>query len=866
MISMRAIGFFFLVFHRFSVRHIARHPGRALAVVAGIALGAAVFTSVRLSVYASLRSFEQSMENISGNADRVVSRPGGGTPEDLVASLSKLAFVKSASPVSTAYVRPRTRDAEPLLLIGIDPVMDRPVRSSDFDSPGWSGQAEMWMDLIRKPATMVAGRALLDDLGLGVGDRAVLEHVGRESEFVVLGTLSDSGFGLVEGGKAAVCDIATFQEFTGKFGQVDRIDLLFDASVSKEELEQVEKLLPEGVFMGFPGEDRRSGREMIDAYRLNLSVLSFVSLFVGMFLVYSLVALNAASRRKEIAILRSMGASAGLIFGVFLSEGVLFGLAGWAAALPVGAVMTKFLLKGVGETISTLFVRVSVARLHLSAWEVALSFAATVFVALLAALHPAREAMKVPPKEAMEIGRPAVRYRRISKKLGLAGLVLVLSVWPLSKAPPPDGVPLPGYLAVFVLFAGFSMLSPWVLSKVGQWAAPGLRRIGKEPAYLAAMNIRDSGARTAISAGALITAAALFCALVIMVHSFRQSVELWVDNTVVGDIFLRAEMADANRYRDPIDEKAVRFLQKLDGPFEMDVYRRFYLTRDDSLYQFEPLTWDVYLKYGRFFWLDGDPASGVERLRRGEGLVVSEVFANRTGLGAGDVFEASILGARFEIPVVGVIRDYRTRGGVVYYSLEHFREKTGDTDWGGVRIFFKDRGGGLAESISELKSRIVACCGDSIQVTEGTRLREAILEIFDETFAITTVLLVIALAVAALGIASTLTVTVLERSRELNTLFATGGSYGQIRAMIFWEAILLVLAGEVSGLLCGFALSYLLVFVINKQSFGWTFVYGVDVATLVLSVPLIVSTALAAALPAVKTAFRQPPAALLRER
>ena len=346
MISMRAIGFFFLVFHRFSVRHIARHPGRALAVVAGIALGAAVFTSVRLSVYASLRSFEQSMENISGNADRVVSRPGGGTPEDLVASLSKLAFVKSASPVSTAYVRPRTRDAEPLLLIGIDPVMDRPVRSSDFDSPGWSGQAEMWMDLIRKPATMVAGRALLDDLGLGVGDRAVLEHVGRESEFVVLGTLSDSGFGLVEGGKAAVCDIATFQEFTGKFGQVDRIDLLFDASVSKEELEQVEKLLPEGVFMGFPGEDRRKRAEMIDAYRLNLSVLSFVSLFVGMFLVYSLVALNAASRRKEIAILRSMGASAGLIFGVFLSEGVLFRPGGVGGRLAGGRGHDQISVKG----------------------------------------------------------------------------------------------------------------------------------------------------------------------------------------------------------------------------------------------------------------------------------------------------------------------------------------------------------------------------------------------------------------------------------------------------------------------------------------------------------------------------------------
>ena len=148
----------------------------------------------------------------------------------------------------------------------------------------------------------------------------------------------------------------------------------------------------------------------------------------------------------------------------------------------------------------------------------------------------------------------------------------------------------------------------------------------------------------------------------------------------------------------------------------------------------------------------------------------------------------------------------------------------------------------------------------------GRDLRSGILRVFDETFAITTVLLLIALVIAALGITTTLTVMVLERSRQLNTLFAVGASFGQIRKMIFWEATFLVAAGEIAGIVCGFILSYLLVYVINRQSFGWTFLYGVDWGALALSLPLIVITALAAAIPAIRLVFMEPPAALLRER
>ncbi|MEJ2219205.1 MAG: ABC transporter permease [Desulfobacterales bacterium] len=183
-----------------------------------------------------------------------------------------------------------------------------------------------------------------------------------------------------------------------------------------------------------------------------------------------------------------------------------------------------------------------------------------------------------------------------------------------------------------------------------------------------------------------------------------------------------------------------------------------------------------------------------------------------------------------------------------------------------MRLFFKDRSQNLDLAVAKLRNEIIERMGDRVDMYSGKGLRSAVLRIFDETFAVTTVLLLIALVIAALGIATTLTVMVLERSQQLNTLFAVGASFRQIRTMIFWEAGFMVVIGELAGVICGFILSYLLVYVINRQSFGWTFLYGVDWGSLGLSIPLIIITALAAALPAVKMVFRQPPATLLRER
>jgi putative ABC transport system permease protein len=860
---------FLRLFRWFSLRQMARHPARAAAVLLGVALGAAVFTSVRLAVHASVDSFSRSMDRLAGQAESVLLRPGGRVDDKIIADLLTDPAVRDASPVLRTHVLPDSGDAakrEPFLLLGFDPILDRDLRDWETATETGGDADPPWLELIRTPYSLILGKPLADRLGVQAGERLPLIHQGRRVEFQVAGVLETEGLGLAEGGELALSDIATFQEFTGRLGVADRIDLRLRPDSDPKT--RLQGLIPPDLRLVEPDRARKGGRRMVRAYQLNLSVLSFVSLFTGMFLVYSLVALNAAARRREVAILRSIGAERRTVFALFLGEGAVLGILGWLVAVPVSAALVRYLLDAISQTISTLFVRVRVDQLRLDPWELALSFSATLAVSLLAAALPAREATAVDPVEALAPDRRPVG-RVAARRLALGGLACVALVWPVAQFFGSPGFPLPGYLATFLLFAGFALLSPWLLERLGIGLGPLLRRFGGEPARLAGGYLQAGGVRTAVAVGSLITAVALYTALVVMITSFRGSVSLWAEQSVSGDLFIRPTLVELNHHRDVLPEETIQAVRELDMAVTPVPYRRVELYRGDLGYQIDFKETRDFLEHGRFVWVAGDPEAARPKLFAGEGAVVSEVFGAHAGLTVGDRFQADVAGGTVDLPVVGLVRDYRTHGGVVFIDMSVFRKIRGPDappEWTGVRFYIHEDVSDSEAVLTDLRARLVRCCGDGLELTNGRDLRAGILRIFDETFSVTTVLLVIALAVAALGIATTLTVTVLERSRQINTILAVGGSPGQIRAMVVWESFLMVTAGEGAGLVCGMILSWLLVYVVNYQSFGWTFLYQIDPGKLALSVPLVALAALGAAIPAVRHAFREPPAVLLRER
>ncbi|MCU0572631.1 MAG: ABC transporter permease [Syntrophobacteraceae bacterium] len=851
----------------FSLRHMLAHRWRALTVLLGVALGAAVFTCVRLAVDASLQSFSRSMDSITGRTEWTLARPGGRVPEEIIASLLREPSVKAASPVLMSYVQPDGPDAEPFLLIGFDPLLDSALRQWTAETAGSESSAASRLELLTEPFTLLAGRPLAQSLGLQTGSGFTVKHVNAVKPFRVVGILETEGMALAEGGRVALCDISTFQELTGAHGFVDRIDIAFRGMLGERAAPPLMGL-PEGVVLERPGESRSSGANLIRSYQLNLSILSFVSLFVGMFLVYSLVTLNATARRHEIAILRSLGASARSILALFLAEGAFFGVMGWLLAIPLGSLIIQRLLDSIRSTITLLFVRVPPEDLTLAPEELLLSFLVTLSVSLVASSKPAIEAMRVPPRESMIMfATESSGGMRVWLPAFLA-ILMILAVWPLSLVRPVRGIPLFGYLATFLLFLGFSFFSPGVLKGIGTLFPGFLRKIGGMPAFLGGRYVKDAGKRAAVSVGALITAVALFVALNIMIHSFRTTVETWVTQSISGNLFIEPHMASLNQYKDPVPKELVDFLRSHPSRLDLLPYRRIVLRHDQKAYQLEAIDFEMFLKHASFLMLEGSAGEILPQLARGEGLLVSEVFANQMRIRTGSRFRLAVHGIELDLPVLGVFRDYRTHGGVVHFSLPAFEALTGDGAWSGARIVMNAEDP-FQEQARQLRRSVLLFCAErglEVGATLGGELREEILKVFDETFAVTGVLLVVALVVATLGITSTLTVLVLERAHQLHTLMAVGASTGQVRAMILWESVLMVAAGESLGTACGFVLSLLLIYVINRQSFGWTFIYGVDWTGIVASLPLILATAFLATIPATRLVFSRSSAAVLREK
>ena len=228
---------------------------------------------------------------------------------------------------------------------------------------------------------------------------------------------------------------------------------------------------------------------------------------------------------------------------------------------------------------------------------------------------------------------------------------------------------------------------------------------------------------------------------------------------------------------------------------------------------------EIVRRYGRLRFLRGEDRDAILRsLPNHERAVVSEPFANRFGVRAGDVIELPLGAGNVALTIAGVYYDYSSSQGLVIVDNSTLLKYLPEQPATNAAVYVR-RGARADDVLHEIRLRTE---GLGVMIAPNAELRRASLEIFDRTFAITWALEAVAIAVAMLGAANALFAVVLDRRRELGMLRYLGASARQVRGMILSEAALLGLLASAAGVALGFALSLLLIFVVNKQSFGWT--------------------------------------------
>jgi len=270
----------------------------------------------------------------------------------------------------------------------------------------------------------------------------------------------------------------------------------------------------------------------------------------------------------------------------------------------------------------------------------------------------------------------------------------------------------------------------------------------------------------------------------------------------------------------------------------------------------------VAAKYSRRPFLSGeDPKQESQQLTSGDNAIVSEPFANKHRVHRGDVLELSLAGRRVRFTVVGIYYDYSSERGYIIVDRSTLLKYLPDRAPSNVAVYLKpgvpvDAGRRAVES---------ALAGRKVLSFSNRTLRDEAIRIFDRTFAITYALEAIAVFVAVMGIVGALLALVIDRRREFGLLRFLGGATGQLRRIILFEAGLLGLLSNIAGLFLGVFLSLLLIYVINKQSFGWTIQFHWPAAMLFISLTLVyVATVIAGLYPA-RMATRLNPIEVVHE-
>jgi putative ABC transport system permease protein len=232
-------------------------------------------------------------------------------------------------------------------------------------------------------------------------------------------------------------------------------------------------------------------------------------------------------------------------------------------------------------------------------------------------------------------------------------------------------------------------------------------------------------------------------------------------------------------------------------------------------------------------------------------VIVSEPFASKFNLRSGDVVLLPTLHGPMPFTVANVFRDYSSDIGYAFMDTGVYRALIGESGIDGMAIFARS-----GTDHAALRAAVEqSLAGERVVVESSAELRASALAQFDRTFAVTYALDAIVLIVALLGIVATLSAQVLERRQEIGVLRCIGILRRDVVAMVVGEAAWLGVLGSLLGIAAGYVVAWILVFVVNKQAFGWTIDFGLaPLSDLRLVLAVVVAAAIAGLAPAAQAA------------
>ena len=780
----------------YSLREWRQRPGRALLTLTGIIIGVAAMVSISVTIEATRNSYRHMFETVTGRASlEVVAEGYGGFDPTIRESLHKLPGVQAAvSVVQTTSGLIGPSGAEPIMVLGIEPELDRPAREYKIRQGRFLGD--------RKGAVLSSTYA--QRLKLKLGDSVRLLTPRGLTTLPIVGLLEPEGAANVHAGAIVFTHLSTAQEAFALHQQINAVQIVLDEKADLLSVqEQISRQLPPGLTVQAPAVRGKLAQEMLLGTELSLAVMSIVALVAGAFVILNSFLMSLGERVKHLAILRALGTKRSQLKGILLKEAALLGSLGTILGIALGYALSFALHRIMEEMLAF-----PVPKPRLDAKSTLLAAFLGPGIALAASLVPAWRSSHRPVLDGLldnrEIREPV--YKRWPGYIGLALLVVGLTFIALlvTEAIQVDVASqlLPGCMALLIV--SITLTIPLCIPFLSKIAAlilrPCLGAEGRMAVRWLSRRPTRTGLTVAVLTVTLIVAVGFGNATQNSVRDIRE----WAAKISYVDYYIRGYMpgpgmavtaALPESMGDEIAEiEHVEFVTKInfiaaraEGEPVMVIAKSFG-TRSG-----QPI--DL---------VEGDEAEVIEAVKRGD-VVLGTRLSQRKNLKIGDHVTLETRNGPKDVRIAGLATEYTAGGFVVYLEWNRAQEFFGKQ---GVHVFGVVLENGAPASAA---ARLQTLCDEGkCRLESRAEFRRIVDEAMSGVVGTLWGLIALGFVIASFGIVNTLTMNVLEQTREIGILRAIAMKRRQISRMIFSQAMVVGVVSLIPGILGGIVFAYLL--------------------------------------------------------
>jgi putative ABC transport system permease protein len=674
--------------------------------------------------------------------------------------------------------------------------------------------------------TVLISNRLAQDTGLGIGDTLSLPAATGLMNFEIVGITTGRP---PLGSEELIVPLAAAQTLFNLPGQINTIEAQFAAG---SDAAGVQQAVLDRLGSGYKLGANEAGSEFaaaLEAGNFIYNMFGVVALALGGFIILITFRTVVVERRRDIGMLRAIGASRQTILGMILTEGLLLGVIGTAIGILAGYLLANGILIGLQPFLEN-FMHIQLGGPSFAPSVFVLVVALGVGLTLLAGLFPALSATRVSPLEALRPSLAEVERRSAGRSAIVGAIFVVLAFLTLLSA----NVGLAA-LGILLFMFGLALIGPALIYPIARVFGSLLGLIFAQEGQLAQGNLTRQPGRAAVTASAITIGLALLVAMGGLIASLSGGMDGWIDKTLGSDYLFMPQSMVLGGGNIGAGPQFVEAVKATPGVAAVTSLRQTTARIDGADLQLVGIDPAAYPQIAGLIFSAGDETTVYDEMAGGRNVIVNGIFAAQSGVKLGDLLTLQTPEGPQTYRVVAIGGDFLNyklaTGYISQANMEQDFNETADL------LIMVNRTENADPAQVQAALNVIA--GDYPAFTFYS-LAEWQSEIGQTLSALNGmyVLLVILAIPSLIALINTLAINVLERTREIGTLRAVGATRRQVRRMITAESLLLAATGTLFGLLAGLWLGYILVGAMNLVGLVFPFSFSYAGLLLALAVGL----------------------------